>query len=96
MIERHGLSFDMLSDPGNEYAALLGLRYVLPDYLRSIYQGFGLDLAKHNGEDSWTLPLPGRLVIDGKGTIRAADTSPDYTHRPEPQKTLDDVTAMLS
>jgi peroxiredoxin len=96
MIKRHGLSFDMLSDPGNEYAAALGLRYTLPDYLQGIYTEFGLDVPKHNGEDSWTLPLPARLVVDGSGIVRAADINADYTRRPEPQKTLEDVRVVVS
>jgi peroxiredoxin len=94
LIDRHRLSFDLLRDPGNAYADSLGLCYTCPDYLREIYLGFGLDLAKHNGEDSWRLPMPGRLVIDTHGIIRAVDVNPDYTRRPEPQKTLDDVAAL--
>lgn len=95
MIDRHGLSFDLLRDPGNGYADSLGLCYTFPDYLKEIYLGFGLDLGKHNGEDSWRLPMPGRFVVDRDAIIRASDVSPDYTRRPEPQKTLDDVAALV-
>ena len=94
MIEKHGLKFDMLSDPGNAYASQLGLTFTVPDDLQEIYSSFGIDLPKHNGESSWTLPMPGRFVIDSGGIIRAADVDPDYTHRPEPQKTLDDLAAL--
>ena len=59
-----------------------------------IYRAFGIDLPKCNGEDSWTLPMPGRLVIDRDGTVRAVDVDPDYTVRPEPAKTLADVRAL--
>jgi LysR family transcriptional regulator, hydrogen peroxide-inducible genes activator len=41
-----------------------------------------------------TLPMPGRFVIDPRGIVRAADADPDYEHRPEPQKTVDDVKAL--
>ena len=88
MVERHKLGFDLLSDPGNRYAAELGIRFPLPDYLKTVYQGLGLDLAKHSGEDDWTLPMPGRLVADGQGVVRAASFDPDYTHRPEPDEVL--------
>ena len=94
MIDKHGLTFDMLSDPGNAYASQLGLTFTLPDDLREVYAGFGIDLPKHNGEASWTLPIPARLIIDSGGIIRAADIDPDYTRRPEPQKTLDDLAAL--
>ena len=91
MVERHKLTFDMLSDPGNAYAAELGLRFTLPAAVKKIYDGFGIDLAKANGDGSQTLPIPARLVVDRDGVVRAADVDADYTHRPEPAKTLEDV-----
>ena len=94
LIETQGISFDLLSDPGNGYAAKLGLRFTLPEDLKAVYLSFGLDLAVRNGEPSWTLPMPGRFVVDRSGIVRAADVDPDYERRPEPQKTVDDVRAL--
>ena len=94
LMEKQGISFDLLSDPGNAYAAKLGLRFKLPDDLKGVYLSFGNDLAVRNGEASWTLPMPGRFVIDRSGVVRAADVDPDYERRPEPQKTVDDVKAL--
>jgi peroxiredoxin len=94
LIENHRITFDLLSDRGNEYAAKLGLRFRLPDDLRQVYLSFGNDLSVRNGEDSWTLPMPGRFVADAKGILRAVDVDPDYRFRPEPQKTVDDVKAL--
>ena len=92
--EKEGITFDLLTDPGNAYTAKLGLSFKLPDELKDIYLSFGNDLAQRNGEDSWTLPMPARLVIDKGGIVRAVDTDPDYRYRPEPQKTVDDVRAL--
>jgi len=94
LIEKPRISFDLLSDPGNAYAAKLGLKFTLPDDLKGVYLSFGNDLAVRNGESSWTLPMPGRFVIDRAGIVRAADVDPEYEHRPEPQKTVDDVKAL--
>ena len=94
LVEKHKITFDLLSDHGNEYAAKLGLRFKLPDHLKQAYLSFGNDLAQRNGEDSWTLPMPGRFVIDRSGIVRAVDVDPDYRYRPEPQKTVDDVKAL--
>jgi peroxiredoxin len=94
LIDKHKLGFDILSDPGNGYTAQLGLRFALPDDLREVYRSFGVDLPVHDGEPSWTLPMPGRLVVDKTGIVRAADIDPDYTHRPEPEKTLADLAAL--
>ena len=93
-IEKQGITFDLLSDPGNNYAARLGLRFKLPDDLKAVYLDFGIDLAAHNGESSWTLPMPGRFVVDRAGIVRAVDVDPDYQYRPEPQKTVDDIKAL--
>ena len=94
MTEKHKLNFDMLSDPGNAYAEELGLKIQVSQAVRDLYGTFGIDLAVSNGEDSWTLPLPTRLVIDRGGIVRAADVDPNHTQRPEPQKTIDDVIAL--
>jgi peroxiredoxin len=89
--DKSNLNFHLLTDPGNAYAAELGIRFELPADLRQVYQGLGIDLVAYNGDESWTLPVPARYVVDGGGIIRAADVGVDYTHRPEPGKTLDDL-----
>lgn len=94
MAEKNELGFDLLTDPGNAFAAELGLRFVVEDPLRSVYAGRGIDLPKFNGDDSWTVPMPARLVVDKNGIVRAADIDPDYTARPEPEKTLADLAAL--
>jgi peroxiredoxin len=94
MIEKHGLNFDMLSDPGNAYSAELGLRFEIPPEVIEIYNGFKLDIPAVNGDDSWTLPMPARIVVDSGGIVRATDIDPNYTARPEPKKTIDDVRAL--
>lgn len=91
MIDKNALNFHLLSDPGNAYAAELGLRFALPADLKGEYQTMGLDLPKYNGDASWTLPMPGRFVIDQDGIVRAADVDPDYTRRPEADKTIADL-----
>ena len=84
----------MLRDQGNQVARKFGLVYTLPDDLRRVYLKFGIDLAQANGDDSWTLPMPARFVIDRTGTIRAVDADPDYTRRPDPARTIDALRAL--
>ena len=83
------LTFEILTDRGNEVAAKFGLRFTLPEYLRQVYRTFPLDLERFNGDASWTLPIPARFLIDPQGIIRAAESDPDYTTRPEPEDTLE-------
>jgi peroxiredoxin len=88
MAEKSHLDFDLLRDEGNVIAAKFGLVFQLPPDLREVYSGFGVDLARFNGDDSWTLPMPARFVIDQRGTVRHVDVDPDYTVRPDPAETV--------
>lgn len=75
MAEKNHLGFELLRDEGNVVARKFGLVFQLPPDLREVYLGFGTDLARFNGDDSWTLPMPGRFVIDQQ------DTHPACGHR---------------
>jgi peroxiredoxin len=88
LVKKRGLSFRLLSDPGNRVASAFRLTFRLPDDLESVYRGFNIELPAYNGDDSWTLPMPARYVIDTGGRIRAADVNADYTRRPEPEEAV--------
>ena len=89
--DSHDLGFDILSDPGNVYASELGIRFSVPENISPIYRGFGINLPETNVDDSWTLPMPGRLVVSDDGVVRHADFDPDYTVRPEPYSTIQEL-----
>jgi len=55
-----------------------------------------LGSAEVQWDDSWTLPIPARFVIDRSGVIRAAQSDPDYTTRPEPSDTVEALRAISS
>ena len=86
--ERHKLTFPILTDPGNKVGEAYGLAFHLPDDLIEVYKSFGVDLVKFNGDDSWRLSMPARIVIRRGGIVASAEADPDYTHRPEPEETL--------
>ena len=94
MIEQQRIEFDLLSDPGNAYAAKLGLRFTLPDDLKAVYLALAMTSPCATAKGAGRLPMPGRFVIDSQGIVRAVDVDPDYQNRPEPQKTVDDVKAV--
>jgi len=89
LVKAKKLAFEVLSDPGNALAQKFGLVYALPEDLRKIYLQFGIDLPKHNGDDSWTLPVAARFIIDQEAVIRYAEADADYTLRPEPEHTIE-------
>ena len=85
-------------DPGGPFGLVprpLWEKYQMPDELIAIYQQFGLDVPKHNGDDSWTLPIPATLIIDTEEVIRHTDINADYTIRPEPAETLSALKKIL-
>jgi peroxiredoxin len=82
--KKHNLTFNVLCDKGNKVASQFGLVFTLPGDLQGLYSSFGADLERFNGDDSWTLPMPGRFILDQQGNILSADVNPDYTIRPEP------------
>ena len=62
----------------------------LPDSMRRVYrETFKLDLPAFNGDDSWTLPMPSRFIVDQQAVIRAADVNLDHTVRPEPDTAIE-------
>ncbi len=89
LVKAKQLTFEILSDPGNAVAQKFGLVHTLPEDLSKIYLQFGIDLPKHNGDDSWTLPLAARFIIDRQAVIQYAEVDADYTVRPDPEHTLE-------
>jgi peroxiredoxin len=83
------LTFTIVSDMHNRIAEQLGIKFTLPEKLQEIYDNFKINLPQYNGDDSWTLPMPTRLIVDTSLTIRYIQTDPDYTVRPEPADTLE-------
>ncbi len=82
--EKHHLTFEVLSDVGNQVAREYGLVFQIPEELRPIYESFGMDLSAHNGDESFELPVPATYVLDTAGTVRTAFVNPDYTKRLDP------------
>ena len=93
--EEKKISAPILNDPGNMVAARYGLRYTMPDALKGLYQKFGIDLEHYNGDASWSLPMPARLIIDQDGFVRYAAVNADHTVRPEPEETLQALETIL-
>ena len=91
VVEKNRLQFPVLSDMGNHVARALGLVFEFSNELRAAYKGFGVDLGDFNGDDSWTLPVPGTFIINQDGTIAKVWTDVDYRRRAEP----DDVVNAL-
>src|SRR5262245_60911435 len=78
-------SFPVLIDRGNEVARQYRLVHGFPPDLIALYKQFDIDLAVHNGDNSWTLPLPATFIIDQHAITWSADVCVDYRNRAEPE-----------
>ena len=95
MVKKHKLTFPLLKDEDNQVASQFGLTFKLPDDLAELYSQFGIDLVRFNGNDLWSLPMPGRFILDQKGKVVSAEDNPDYTHRPEPSEILKELESLV-
>jgi peroxiredoxin len=84
-IEKEGYAFEILSDLDSAVMKKYKLFFDVPKDLSDLYkEKFGLDIAEYNGEGRTVLPVPGTLVIDRAGIVRAAYAKTDYKQRMEP------------
>lgn len=86
--EAEELSFSLLSDVEGAVADKYNVLYEVPQELKELYQGFGLDITEYNAKEEWILPVPAVFIIDEEGIIQFADVDADYTNRTEPQAIL--------
>ncbi len=89
VVKKHHLSFNVLSDRGNTAASQFGLTHTLSDQLKELHDMWGMNMERFNGDNSWTLPMPGRFILDRQGIILHTDVNPDYTKRPEPDEIIE-------
>jgi len=90
LVKERRLPFEVLSDQGNTVAATFGIAISLPKSIRRVYgEEFKIDLPTYNGDESWSLPMPARFIVDQNAVIQAADVNLDHTMRPEPASALD-------
>ena len=91
IVKKENLSFDILFDAENKAAEHFGLKWAFQKDLKELYIQFGLDMEKLNGDDSWTLPMPGRFLIDTDGVVQYAEAAADYTKRPNPDNLFEAI-----
>jgi peroxiredoxin len=89
--EKNELSFEVLSDRANLLAKQFGLVFTLPEALRPIYSGFGIDIPAHNGDDTFELPLPATYVVAADGTVVYSFAHGDYTQRLNPAEIIEQL-----
>ena len=79
--EKNELTYDVLSDVGNDLSKKFGLVFTLAEEIRELYQTMGIDVPAYNGDDSFELPIPATYVVGSDGVVLKAFADPDHTKR---------------
>ncbi|WP_430410367.1 peroxiredoxin-like family protein [Kordia sp.] len=87
--EKNELTFSVVSDLNNAYAKSLGLVFQLPKNLQGVYNDFGIDVAKHNGNNDFELPMPATYILNKDREVIYSFVPEDYTERLEPETILE-------
>ena len=92
--ERNELTFTVLSDPGNQIAAALGVLTAPSEAARGAQRALGLDLPEANADGTHALPMPTVAIVDSAGIIRWIDVHPNYTTRTEVGEIVDALSVL--
>ncbi|MBZ9894596.1 MULTISPECIES: peroxiredoxin-like family protein [unclassified Mesorhizobium] len=82
------LGFPILSDRGGRVGQLFGVRWRIPELLRDLHRKNDIDLPVFNGDQSWTLPIPSRFIVDRAGLIAFSEINPGQSSRSPPRDAL--------
>ncbi len=85
-VEKHNLTFEVLSDVDNKVARQFGLVFSLGEDLRPMFKKVGFDVPAHDGNDTWEIPVPATYIVNSEGTIIYSFVNVDYTQRAEPEE----------
>jgi peroxiredoxin len=86
LVDKHTLSFPVLSDVDQTVIRAFKLRYDIPAELRSMFEARGSDMSQHNADGSWTLPISATYVADRHGTIILGHCDPEWRVRLDPEE----------
>lgn len=87
-VEKHELTFPVLSDHDNLVAKQFNLVYEMTEENIENYREKGRDIPTMNGVDKWELPIPATYVIDRDRVIRYAYVEANHRRRAEPSEVV--------
>jgi peroxiredoxin len=86
LVDKHALSFPVLSDIDQTVIRAFKLRYDIPAELRAMFEARGSDMSQRNADGSWTLPISATYVTDRDGTIILGHCDPEWRVRLDPEE----------
>ncbi len=96
LVEKHGLTFPVLSDRENRVARQFNLVFEMESGLVDYYREIDRNIAEMNGSEKWELPVPATYVIDQAGVIQYAFVDLNHRARAEPAEVVAAAAALTS
>lgn len=87
--ETFDIPFRILTDIDNGYALTCSLMVSLGAAVREAFLNSGNDLAKHQGNDAWFVPIPATFIVGRDGRINGRFVDPDFRRRMAPGDILE-------
>ena len=81
IIEKHNLTFEVLTDKDNTFAKQLGIIFELQDFVLPFYNALGINLSSFNKNDDTSLPIPAVFVVNENGIIIYKFADVNYMNR---------------
>jgi len=88
LIDKHALKYEILTDSYNKVAKAFGLVFELSEEMKKVYDTFGIDLEKSQGNTQSELPIPATFVVNESGKIILGSANIDYRERLEPEEAV--------
>ena len=81
VIEKHHLTFEVLTDKDNVFAKQLGIIFELQDFVLPYYHALGIDLSSFNKNADNSLPIPAVFVVNESSKIIYKFADANYMNR---------------
>ncbi|SEG35755.1 Peroxiredoxin [Bryocella elongata] len=94
-LDRHSLTFPLLSDPGAAVATAYGVAYTVPVEMQRHYRSILVNVPFLNGDESWRLPAPATVIISRSGEVVFSESHADHRVRPDPQLVMEALDCAL-
>jgi peroxiredoxin len=94
-IEKHKMSFRLLSDSNMAVARSFGVAYKLDDQTLGELRKYNIDVEDASGQRHHMLPVPAVFLIATNGVIQFQYANPDYQVRLDPELLIAAVNIIL-
>ena len=94
-IDKHSLTYTLLSDANAEAIRAFGLAFRVDDSTYAHMLGLGVDLEKASGEKHHALPVPAVYIVRMDGVIQFVHYDPDFTKRMDPTEIVKEAKLAL-